>query len=110
MKNGHRIRNIQVAWCADKKEAIALEAKLIHKYRPELNVVYDGYRGLGETMGSKAIISAVQKAGGVKKVARSLRVTTQAIYFYLNGQRPPSEEFLKHIGIERVVKYRRKRK
>lgn len=61
-------------------------------------------------MQSAAIKSAVKKAGGVRKVAKALHVTTQAIYFYLNGQRPPSDEFLKHIGIERVVSYKRKRK
>lgn len=56
------------------------------------------------------IKEAVEKAGGVRSVAFAMRVSTQSIYNYLSGKREPSDEFLNHLGLERVVTYRPKRK
>jgi hypothetical protein len=42
--------------------------------------------------------------GGVVAVARELGVTTAAVYYWLNGQREPSEGLLRLLGLERRVR------
>lgn len=52
---------------------------------------------------------AVRHAGGVAKVAKDLGITRQSVYWYLNNRRAPSDFFLDHLGLERVIVYKRKR-
>ena len=43
-------------------------------------------------------------------MASALNVARQTIYNYLNDERTPSKEFLKYLGLERIVIIKRSRK
>lgn len=58
-----------------------------------------------DTADPTPIKKAVQRAGGARKVAERLRLSTQAIYANINGTRRPSDELLKFLGLERRVSY-----
>lgn len=53
---------------------------------------------------------AIKKAGGVRAVAGALDLSTQSIYSALWGRTEPGEKLLAHLGLERVVTYRPRRK
>jgi len=56
------------------------------------------------------IAREVNKRGGARAVASALNVARQTIYNYLNDERTPSKEFLKYLGLERIVIIKRSRK
>ena len=55
-------------------------------------------------MQDKTLKREVLKKGGVRAVARALGVTECAVYFWLNGTRKPSEQFLDYLGYKKVEK------
>ena len=47
----------------------------------------------------------IKRKGGVNAVSRALGVSTSAVYYWLNGQREPSEALLRYLGLERKVRF-----
>lgn len=66
------------------------------------------YRDILWTMDT-TIKKEIERVGGARKVATDLGLSTQAVYLYMHGKRPPSPLLLEYLKVERIVIYRRKK-
>lgn len=46
----------------------------------------------------------IERRGGAKEVAKQLGVSMALVYYWINGQREPSDNALKALGLVRITK------
>jgi transcriptional regulator with XRE-family HTH domain len=53
-------------------------------------------------MASELLRREIRRKGGAAQVAKDLSVTPQAVYYWMNGKRTPSDELLAYLGLKKI--------